>query len=192
MIDENIQIVASGKALTADSNQSLQVTTEGIAGTYAISAVAVTPAATATDVVTVYGSATKTVRVKNVTVSGLATTAGSMDVSLVKRTAVNTEGTSTVPTVAKFDSTDAAVTATVAQYSANATALGAGVMLATKKLNMGVAGAGGTVGFDFATRNDKALVLRGVAQGLAINLNGQAVAEGGSITYAVEWEEDNS
>ena len=175
-----------------DSNRSLQVTTEGTAGTFAISAVAVTPAATTTDVVTLYGSATKTVRVKTVTVSGLATTAGSMDVSLIKRTAVNTAGTSTAPTIAKFDSTDATATATAKQYSVNPSALGAGVALATKNLNMGVAGAGGTVIFDFATRNDKALILRGVAQGLAINLNGQAVPTGGTISYAVEWEEDNS
>jgi len=176
----------------ADSNRSLQVTTEGNAGTYAISAVDVTPAATPTDVVTVYGSASKTVRVKSVTVSGVATTAGTMDVSLVKRTAANTAGTSTAPSVAKFDSQDADASAVVKQYSANASALGAGVPLATKKLNMGVAGAGGVVSFDFATRNDKALILRGVAQGLAINLNGQAVPAGGKITYAVEWEEDLS
>jgi len=178
--------------VNVDPNKSLQVTTEGTAATYGISAVAVTPAATPTDVVTIYGSATKTVRVKNVTVSGLATTAGSMDVSLVKRTEVNTEGTSSAPTAAKFDSADGSATATVAQYSANPTALGAGVMLATKKLNMGVAGAGGVVVFDFATRNDKALVLRGVAQGLAINLNGQVVPADGTISYSVEFEEDNS
>lgn len=178
--------------VNVDPNHSLQVTTEGTAGTYAVSAVAVTPAATPTDVVTVYGSATKTVRVKSVTVSGVATTAGSMDVSLVKRTAANTTGTSSVPVAAKFDSEDATPTAALKQYSANAGTLGAGVPIATKVLNLGVAGAGGTVVFDFATRNDKALILRGVAQGLAINLNGQAVPNGGKITYAVEWEEDNS
>lgn len=170
----------------------LRVTTEGTVPTYAISAVAVTPAATPTDVVTVYGSATKTVRVKSVVVSGVATTAGSMDVSLIKRTAVNTGGTSSAPAIASFDSSDPVATSTVAQYSVNPTGLGAGVMLATKNLNMGVAGAGGTVIFDFATRDDKALILRGAAEGLAINLNGQAVPAGGKITYAVEFEEDNS
>lgn len=175
-----------------DANGNLKVTNvEGLQGTYAVAAVAVTPVATPTDVVTVYGSATKTVRVKNVTVSGVATTAGSMDVSLIKRTAANTVGTFTVPVAAKFDSSDAAPTAALKQYSANPT-VGAGVALATKKLNMGVPGAGGVVTFDFATRNDKALILRGVAEGLAINLNGQAVPDGGTITYAVEFEEDNS
>ena len=178
--------------VNTDINHSLQVTTEGTSGTYAVAGVAVTPAATPTDVVTVYGSATKTVRVKNVVVSGLATTAGSMDVSLVKRTAANVAGTSAAVTPAKFDSEDAAATATVKQYSANPGTLGAGIMLATKNLNMGVAGAGGTVVFDFATRNDKALILRGVAQGLAINLNGQAVPGGGTISYAIEFEEDAS
>lgn len=173
------------------SSGSLRTNTEGTRGTYGVSAVAVTPAATPTDVVTLYGSATKTLRVKQVVVSGLATTAGSMDVSLIKRTAVNTAGTATAPTVALFDSSDSAASATVAQYSANPTT-GAGIALATKKLNMGVAGAGGTVCFDFANRNDKALILRGAAQGLAINLNGQAVPAGGTISYSIEWEEDVS
>ena len=177
-----------------DAGGRLQITTEGVRGTYAISAIAVTPAATPTDLVTIFGSATKTVRIKSVTVSGCAGagTAGSMDVSLVKRSAVNTTGTSSAPTIVKFDSADDAATATVKQYSANASALGAGVTLATKNLNLGLAGAGGTVNFEFANCNDKALVLRGVLQGLAINLNGAAVPSGGVLTYAIEWEEDVS
>lgn len=175
-----------------DANGDLRISTEGNVGTYGISAVAVTPAATPTDVVTVYGSATKTIRVKSVTVSGLATTAGSMDVSLVKRTAANTGGTATHPTIAKFDSGDATATATVSQYSVNPTGLGTGTIVESKTLNMGVAGAAGTVVFDFATRNDKALILRGATEGLAINLNGEAVPTGGKIGYGVEWEEDAS
>ncbi|TGE35886.1 hypothetical protein E4K67_22480 [Desulfosporosinus fructosivorans] len=176
-----------------DASGNLKVTNvEGLQSTYGYAAVAITPAATPTDLLTISGSATKTVRVKSVTVSGQATTAGSMDVSIVKRTAVNTAGTASAPVPGKFDSSDAAATAALAQYSANATALGAGVVIATKKLNLGLAGAGGSVTFDFATRNDKALILRGATQALAINLNGQAVPAGGTITYAVEFEEDNS
>jgi len=175
-----------------DANKSLQVTTEGVAATFAIAAMGVTPAATPTDVVTIYGSATKTVRIKSVTVSGLATTAGSMDVSLIRRSAANTEGTASTPTPVAFDTQDAVAAATVSQYSVNPTELGAGHTFATKTLNLGVAGAAGTITFDFATRNDKAFVLRGATQGVAINFNGLAVPDGGQISYSLEWEEDAS
>ena len=175
-----------------DTGGLLRTTNEGKRGTYAVAAVGVTPATTPTDMVLISGSTTETIRIKSVTVSGLATTAGTMDVSLIKRTTANTGGTATNPTPAQFDSTDAAPTATVSQYSVNPTALGTGVALFTKKLNFGLAGAAGSVTFDFATRNDKALLLRGVAHGLAINFNGGAVPSGGTISYAIEFEEDNS
>jgi adenine deaminase len=186
----DLNVAISG--VTNDPNRSLQVTTEGTVATYGVAAVGITPAATPTDIVIISGSATKTVRVKQVIVSGVATTAGSMDVSLIKRTAANTGGTSTAPSIAKFDAGDAAASAVVTQYSANASALGAGVAIATKKLNLGLAGDAGVVVFDFANRNDKPVILRGVAQGLAINFNGGAVPAGGSITYSVEFEEDAS
>ncbi|MBV8656613.1 MAG: hypothetical protein JO142_02200 [Burkholderiales bacterium] len=171
---------------------ALAVSTDGVKATYGVVGVAATPAAAATDFVTLSGSASKTVRVKRVAVSGLATTAGTMDVSLVKRTAANTAGTSSAPTIGQHDSTDAAATAAVAQYSVNPTGVGTGVAIKNQKLNFGLAGASGTIVWDFSTRNDKAVVLRGASQFLAINLNGQAVPAGGSISYEIEWEEDNS
>ena len=166
-----------------------RTSTEGTAATYGVSGVANTPAATPTDVVILNGSATKTVKVKRVTVSGQATTAGSMNVSLVKRTAVNTAGTSTAVTAAQFDSIDSAATAVAKLYTVNPTSVGTGVALSAQELNFGVAGAAGTVVFDFANRNDKAIYLRGVAEGLAINLNGAAVPAGGTFGFTIEFEE---
>jgi hypothetical protein len=166
-----------------------KTSTEGIYSTYGITGVANTPAATPTDVFILNGSATKTIKIKRVTVSGLATTAGSMNVSLVKRTVVNTAGTSTAPSIAQFDSLDASATAVPKLYTANPSALGAGVSLSSQTLNFGVAGAAGTVIFDFANRNDKAIYLHGVAEGLAINLNGGAVPSGGTFGYTIEFEE---
>jgi hypothetical protein len=179
--------------VSPDTNKSLHVTTEGIIGTYGAGAVGVSPAAMPTDLIVLTGSATKTIRIKRIIVSGVATTAGTMDVVLIKRTAVNTGGTATNPSIMQFDTfLDALPTAVVSQYSVNPTALGAGVVIANSKLNMGVAGAASNVVIDFASRNDKALILRGVAQGLAINLNGAAVPAGGTIGYSIQWEEDNS
>lgn len=177
---------------SVDVNKSLQVTTEGVAATYGVAGVLMTPAATPTDVAIITGSATKTIRVKQVIVSGVATTAGTMDVSLVKHTVANTAGTATTPTIAKFDSGDAAASAVVSQYSVNPTIDASKIIVANKMVNMGVAGAAGVAVFDFSTRNDKAIVLRGIAQQLAINLNGQAVPTGGAVSYSIEWEEDLS
>lgn len=178
--------------VSINANGELQVTTEGAAPTYGVAGVAITPAANPTDVVVLSGSATKTIRVKNITVSGFATTAGSMDVSIVKRTAANTGGTATNPTIGLFDSGDGTASATISQYSANPTALGAGVSIDNKKLNLGLAGAAGNVNFEYCNRNDKPIILRGAAQSLAINLNGQAVPAGGALSYSIEWEEDLS
>lgn len=170
------------------------VSSDGLKPTYGCANVVVAMAATPSDIVTLSGSATKTVRVKRVIVSGIATTAGTMDVSLVKRTVADTSGTSTVPPIAQYDSADAAASAVVLQYSANPTT-GAGLMLKTQKLYFPLAAnPGSPVVWDFCGRQDKALVLRGIAQQAALNFNGQALpgASGTTISYEIEWEEDNS
>ena len=177
-VDLNVNTVAGSKT-----------STEGTYSTYGVSGQGKTPAATTTDIVTLTGSATKIVKIKRVTVSGQAATAGSMDVSLVKRTASNTGGTSTTVTAGQFDSTDSASTAVAKLYTANPSALGAGVALTTQTLNFGVAGAAGTVVFDFANRNDKAIYLRGIAELLAINLNGGTVPATSLLGYTIEFEE---
>jgi hypothetical protein len=166
----------------------IPVTAEGYKANYGSAVVRATPAATTTDIITLVGSATKTVMVKRVIVSGLATTAGSMDVSLVKRTVANTSGTATQPDIAKYDSSDPAPSAVVNLYTANPT-VGTGIALKNQSLNFGVDGATGQALFEFSTRNDKPLVLRGIAQCLAINLNGQAVPSGGKLSASIEWEE---
>lgn len=172
-----------------DLNVGGRISTEGEAAAYAVAGVANTPAPTPTDVVIINGSATKTVKIKKVIVSGLATTAGTMRASLVKRTTANTAGTSTSVTAAQFDSTDGAATSVTKLYTANPSSLGTGVMLAADALNFGVDGAAGHVVFDFANRNDKAIYLRGVAEGLAINFNGGTVPSGGKFDYHIEFEE---
>jgi hypothetical protein len=188
MISDNIQVVVGTQAVSKTNPLPTQ-SQEPTKATYGIASVGNTPAATPTDVATLYGSATKTVKVKRVTVSGVATTAGTMQVLLTKRTAANTAGTSTTSTIGQFDSTDTAATAVAKIYTANPTSLGAGVALSAQLLNFGVAGAAGTVVFDFANRNDKAIILNGIAEGLAINLNGGAVPSGGTFGYTIEFEE---
>lgn len=65
---------------------------DGAKSTYGVVGIKLTPAATPTDLAVLYGATGSTIRVKKVTVSGVVG-AGTMDVSLVKRTDRDTAGT---------------------------------------------------------------------------------------------------
>jgi len=165
---------------------------EGVKATYALGVAPFSPAATPTDIVTLQGSATMTVRLLQVAVFGLATTAGSIDVALILRSAANTGGTSTIPTGVKLDQNDLAASAVVTQYSANPSALGTALgTIDWQLLNLGVAGAWGQVLFNFGLNLGRAVVLRGPSQWLAVNLNGDAVPSGGKVGYALLWTEES-
>jgi hypothetical protein len=170
------------------------VSSDGAKATYRYASLGSTPAATPTDLLTLAGSGTKTVRVKTIKVSGLATTAGQIPVSLVRRSAVNTGGTSTNPTAIKHDINDAAATAVLALYTVNPTGLGTAVgNVGAKRLFLNVSTAQEDQAvWDFSTRQDKALVLRGTTDILALNFGGAAVPAGGVLDFEIEWEEDNS
>jgi len=157
--------------------------------TYSAVANNVVPAALATDLVTIYGSASKTVNILNIWVSGVQTTAGQAQIMLIKRSAANSAGTSTASLRIPYDSTDAAATATVLAYTANPT-LGAAVgnVRGDRLFLPGAAAAVDAQGLTWSFVNGKQLILRGVAQGIAINLNGITLA-GGSINVTIEWTE---
>jgi len=163
------------------------------AATFRVRVQDITPAALATDVLVLSGSATRTVQVTKVTVSGISTAAAVFDIYLAKRTAVNTGGTSATQAPSKSDELDAASTATAALYTVNPTALGASLPLEGDRLYL-TAGATTTGGntrlvYDWGTRGDKPPTLRGVAQSLAINFNGQTVPAGCSMYLSIEWIE---
>jgi hypothetical protein len=60
------------------------------------------------------------------------------------------------------------------------------------KLNLGVVGAAGTLEWKFSDVNDQAIVLRGIAQVLSLNFNGQTVPSGTLIDIECEFVEDQS
>ena len=168
------------------------VNTEGTKPTFSAGTIGFTPVATPTDFWTIIGSASKTVRVLRVTVTGIATAAASIGIQLIKRSSANTGGTTSTLTIAPHDSNDAAATAVVSTYSVNPTGLGTSIgLVRAKTLNLGAAGAAGEIVFDFGTRNSRAVVLRGVAQALALNWNGAAVPAGTVLTIDVEFSEES-
>lgn len=166
------------------------VDTENVKATFSCGIIDFLPYATATDYFTLVGSGTKVVRVRRIGISGFATGAISKSVQLIKRTAANTGGTTAQPSIAQHDSNDAAPTAVVNTYSVIPGALGAGVVIRSHKLNLGATGAAGSVVWDFGGVNGKGLVLRGIAQCLALNGNGVAIAAGTLLDIWVEWTEE--
>jgi len=162
-----------------------------------------TPAATPTDLVTIFGSGTKTIRVLKLEIGTTNTAAGSQQYFVVKRSAVNTGGTFVAATAVTKDSTDGtSATATVGHYTANPSALGTAVgTILTKRLASPVAvpasfaGVAIDAGHDFAQDSPgntpgKQLTLSGTGQGYAINFNGAALVAGQTHYYNVEWTEE--
>lgn len=158
----------------------------------ATSAIAFASVANATDIFTITGSATKTVRILRIGFSATQTTAAAVNVLLVKRSTADTAGTSAAATRVPHDSADAAATATILNYTANPT-LGTtvGTMKAVRAFipTTALASSSQFYEFSFEDRPEKAPILRGIAEVLALNLNGVTVA-GGAWTCFVEWLEE--
>lgn len=176
----------------ADTAGSHQVNTEGKKATYSTGNVGLVPAAAATDIACLSGSASKTVRVTRIQLAGIATAASAVDIILFKRSTANSGGTSAVFTLVPNDSTSSASTASGLQYTANpSTGAIVGVVRAQKMTLTTVAGAIPIVPviWDFTTNNSQGMVLRGTAQSLCLNWNGQTTT-GNSIDYDWQWTEE--
>lgn len=196
-------VAAAGFLLDAGGNFDVAKSSVGITGvaavsheslkpTYSVCSTGFTPAATATDFWTLYGSGTKTVRLIRIKIFGFATALANVDISLIRRSAVNTSGTSFAPTILTNDTNNTAVSATVALYSVNPTPGTTVGTVEAGKLNLGSAGLTGNLTFEFGLRNDQQCVLRGTTQGFALNWGGAAVPSGTSLIICAEWTEDAS
>jgi len=174
------------------ANQSAPV--DGQKATYSASITGLVTAASATDIFTLTGSATKTVRITRVEVNGQATTAVPVQVVLLKRSAANLTGTSTAPTAVPHDSTSAAATATVKAYTANPGTLG--TLVGNLKAEYVYLSAPGTATtgpeklfLNFGDRPEQEYVIRGIAEVVAVNLNG-ATTTGAAFDVNITWTEE--
>ena len=176
------------------------VSSDGYKATYRYAVQGFTPQATPTAFCVIQGSATKTVRVKRVKVSGGATAAGDMPFQLQRWSTAGTLGSAvlTALTAVKHDINDPAATAVVSTVgTANYTTQGTGntIPMAVDRIQLPALGSG--VGFnpltyDFATRQDKALVLRGTTDIIVLSGAGGAVPSGGILDIEIETVEDLS
>lgn len=159
--------------------------------TYSAAITQLATATTATDIATITGSGTKTIKVLQVVLTATETTSAVRDVFLIKRSTANSGGTSSTITNVPNDSSNAAATATVRSYTANPT-LGTSVgTIRARKTDISatnLVGSSDRVIWDFGFMRQP-VVLRGTGEVLAINLNGVTWA-GSSVNIEIEWIEE--
>lgn len=196
------QVMTIGDANTAaqvaavNAQLQLSVDIEGKKSTYGAAAVGFSAGTGATtDIFTLYGSASKTIRVLKVLISSTtATAAVYYDYIIARRSTAFTGGTAGTPTVTKFDSTAAAGTAVAKNFTAAPTAGTDAGILATAKYFSPITGTPALgqapLEFSFGDGILPAVVLRGVAEGLAITINGVTPANAQAHNISVFWTEE--
>jgi hypothetical protein len=191
-------LVSLNTSLPSGSNLIGQVSTfpsDGAKLTYSAAVTAlVTTMTSPTDIFTISGSASKTIRVLLVDFTGTQTTGAARDILLLKRSTANVGGTLTNPTAVPHDSNDVAASATVHAYTVNPTTLGTLVgVIRSEKVFVATTGGGNTmVGDffnDFGIRPSQALVLRGINESICINLN-TTPSIGSTFNINIEWTEE--
>lgn len=189
----NDPVTTANVASVTSTNALQTVQLDGAKATYSASATGITSATTATDIFTIFGSSTKTIRVTHVEILFSTTAGGGVldDLVIIKRSSANSGGTSASQTAVPHDSNDAAATATVLSYTANPTTLGAavGTVRSLRIAALVVNSPESAFIWDFGDRPAQAIVLRGTAQGLCINLSSTTIT-GGIFSASVEWTEE--
>lgn len=182
---------ASGCAARVGVDKALAVNIEGRRATYRATVTGLVPAASATDIAYINGSATKTVRVTRIVVSGTAGTHVNTPIILVKRSTANSGGTCAAATNVPLDSSNAAATAVVNSCTANPTTGTLVGNISARSYFFGVAteASGPPADFLIGQEGGQPLTLRGVAQGLAVNLGAVSVTSG-VVNVTIEWTEE--
>lgn len=155
------------------------------------------PLASATDMIFLPGSSTKIVKVNRILISASATAAATTDIFLIKRVVTNSGGSPVLVPSAPLDTivplpghgaTPSSTTFPLV-YLANPTIAGGGVQVDGARVNWGAAGVAGNMVFSFGG-NTQPLTLRGMGEGLAINMNGVSPPSGGVLDITIEWTEE--
>lgn len=177
--------------LGIDVNGNLTVSlVDGNKATYSTTITNLNSVALATDIFTLTGSATKIVRISRIALSGVQTTGSQINVIYLRRSTANTGGTLVSLAAIRMDTTSPAATATGLAYTTNPTVGTLVGNIRTRKVSVAAAsGNSDEMIIDFGTRNGQALVLRGINEVFAINLNSVTVA-GSAFNISIEWTEE--
>lgn len=187
-----------GTFTDASGAQSYQTSGDSSIPHYAASKSQLAPFTAPTAAFVMTGSATKTVRIKSITINGTATAAGAMQFSLKKNSTAGTLGSAVLTTItaAPLDSGNAAATGVLSSVgTANYTTLPTLVAAVhSGSLEMGVVGTGVFAPnvIEFGKNGTQAIALRGVAECLTLDFLGTAIPSGGKVDFSIVWSEDAS
>jgi hypothetical protein len=185
--------MATSQPVTIANDQSVfsvnAIQTEGKEATYSIAVTGLVVASTPTDIFTISGSATKTIKITRIAFTASQTTAAQRDVVVLKRSTLNTLGNSTLLVPVAHDSTSSASTAVVRSYTANPTVGTLVGNIRSRKVYVGTTtGNSDEMVIDYGVRPSQAVYLRGVNEVLSINLN-SITSTGNLINISIEYTE---
>lgn len=154
-------------------------------------------AAAATDFFTITGAPGKKITVNRIMVSGIATAATAVPLSVIKRSTANSGGTSTSPTAVPMNSNfpfaPPGAVATIRAYTANPASLGTAVGTVSAAriiLSTASASVGSTpLEFNFERMYHAPVMLLDATEVLALNYGG-ATAAGNAIDLMIAWTEE--
>lgn len=157
------------------------------------------PAASASDIWCINGSASKAISIRQVQLSGIATANTSIPLTLIRRNTLDTAGTSSVPNVSSLRSNNPTATAALIQYTANPTindttshqTLAAGYLVLNTAATPTIVNNGITWNFGTAVDqyNQGVDILAGATtQQICLNY-GAGTAAGNNLLGTVQWTE---
>lgn len=170
---------------------SRNITYDPALPTYSVATLPFNLAALATDFFVLVGSPTKTVIVLEYGFLFTQTAASGITILAIKRSADNTGGTFTLPTIVPADSQNLASGAIARAYTVNPGALGASVGNVWTNVVQAPAATGAIQAPPTVYQRqsgEQGTTLRGIAEVLAFNLNGVTVA-GGVAKLNIRWVE---
>lgn len=142
----------------------------------------------------IYGSATKTVRIKRIVISGFTLTAvGYINTNVAKYSTAPTGGTATALTPVPLDSNDAASTISLCSVYTAAPTAGTKVGDLSSRRSLGQATTAAAAGIpeeiEFKIDPDEGIVLRGTTQGVCLYFS-TAPATAVTLAITVEYTEE--
>lgn len=156
---------------------------------YRAAVTALVPAASATDIFTIAGASGKTITVRTLHCDGSADGAQGVVLSVVKRSTLDTGGTSTAPTAIQLNPVQAAASATLKAYTANPTLGTAVATLAVGIMATTVASpAFNNVGVTFDFTNQNLFITSATAQ-VSVNANATTFNNNSKVNCWAEWSE---
>lgn len=190
--------IPSGTHTDLAGTAGVYVSSDGGKPTYRASAFAQTWYSTAAAVIVeIQGSATKTIRVKQILL-WLAGNTGKFysDLTLIRAGGLSASGTPTAATIGKHDTFDPTATAVINYYTAAATVGTGNATIGGTVMYGGVSTAtfigAPPAGWNFTRSQDKALILRGTTDVIQVFNNTLTFTGSPVYGFEVEWEEDNS